>query len=82
VTGEFPRESQNALAPDDREATRVALHDHAASSARRREDVEWAVADWVQWYNTKRLLGPIGYIPPAEVEAAFHAETGGYAKAA
>ena len=42
---------------------------------RGREDVEWAVADWVQWYNTKRLLGPIGYIPPAEAEAAFYAET-------
>jgi len=49
---------------------------------RGREDVEWAIADWVQWYNTKRLLGPIGYIPPAEAEAAFYAETSGYAKAA
>ena len=49
---------------------------------RGREDVEWAVADWVQWYNTKRLLGPIGYIPPAEAEAAFYAETSGYDEAA
>ena len=49
---------------------------------RGREDVEWAVADWVHWYNTKRLLGPIGYIPPAEAEAAFYAETSSYAKAA
>jgi putative transposase len=49
---------------------------------RRREDVEWAVADWVQWYHTKRLLGPIGYVPPAEAGAAFHAEASGDAKAA
>jgi putative transposase len=49
---------------------------------RGREDVEWAVADWVQWYNTQRLLGPIGYIPPAEAEAAFYAGTNGHAIAA
>ena len=25
------------------------------------------------WYNNRRLLGPIGYIPPAEAEEAFYA---------
>jgi hypothetical protein len=29
--------------------------------------------DWVDWYNTRRLLGSIGDIPPAEVEANHHA---------
>ena len=33
--------------------------------------VEYAVAEWVEWFNTKRLLGPIGDIPPAEAEAAY-----------
>ena len=30
------------------------------------DSVEYAVAEWVEWYNSKRLLGPIGDIPPAE----------------
>ena len=31
--------------------------------------VELATLEWVAWFNTQRLLGPIGYIPPAEAEA-------------
>ena len=27
----------------------------------------------VDWYNNRRLLGPIGYITPAEAEEAFYA---------
>ena len=26
-------------------------------------DVEWETLKWVDWYNNRRLLGPIGYIP-------------------
>ena len=37
------------------------------------EAVEYATLEWVDWYNTKRLLEPIGYIPPAEAEAAYYA---------
>lgn len=33
--------------------------------------VEYAVAEWVEWFNNKRLLGPIGDIPPAEAEAVY-----------
>ncbi|PRY85250.1 IS3 family transposase, partial [Donghicola tyrosinivorans] len=36
-------------------------------------DVEWETLKWVEWYNSRRLLGPIGYIPPAEAEEAFYA---------
>lgn len=36
-------------------------------------EVEWETLKWVDWYNNRRLLGPIGYIPPAEAEEAFHA---------
>jgi len=32
--------------------------------------VELATLDWVDWFNHKRLLGPIGNMPPAEVEEA------------
>jgi len=36
------------------------------------EDVEYAVLEWVSWFNTQRLLEPIGYLPPAEYEEDFH----------
>jgi transposase InsO family protein len=35
-------------------------------------EVEWEALKWVDWYNNRRLLGPIGYIPPAEAEEAFY----------
>lgn len=36
-------------------------------------EVEWETLKWVDWYNNRRLLAPIGYIPPAEAEEAFYA---------
>jgi hypothetical protein len=30
---------------------------------------------WVDWFNTRRLLEPIGYVPPAEYEANYYAQT-------
>jgi len=36
------------------------------------EAVEFATLDWVDWFNTKRLLEPIGYVPPAEYEARYY----------
>jgi len=36
------------------------------------EAVELATLDWVDWFNNRRLLGPIGNIPPAEAEARHH----------
>ena len=35
------------------------------------EAVEFATLEWVHWYNHRRLLGPIGYIPPAQKEADY-----------
>ena len=37
-------------------------------------EVEWETLKWVDWYNNRRLLGPIGYIPPTEAEEAFYAK--------
>ena len=34
--------------------------------------VELATLEWVAWFNTQRLLEPIGYIPPAEAEANYY----------
>ena len=36
------------------------------------EDVEFATLEWVDWFNNKRLLEPIGDIPPAEFEEEYH----------
>jgi hypothetical protein len=30
---------------------------------------EFVTIEWVDWFNHKRLLQPIGYLPPAEFEA-------------
>jgi putative transposase len=38
------------------------------------EDVEFATLEWVDWFNHRRLLEPIGNIPPAELEAKYYAE--------
>jgi putative transposase len=38
------------------------------------EAVELATLEWVDWFNNRRLLGPIGNIPPAEAEAAYYAQ--------
>ncbi|GGD35107.1 hypothetical protein GCM10011358_18930 [Sinisalibacter lacisalsi] len=35
--------------------------------------VEYATLEWVDWFNTRPLLEPIGNIPPAEAEANFYA---------
>ncbi len=35
------------------------------------EDVEYATLEWVAWYNAQRLMGPLGYIPPAEYEDQY-----------
>jgi putative transposase len=36
------------------------------------EGVEFATLTWVDWFNTRRLLDPIGYVPPAEYEAHYY----------
>lgn len=36
------------------------------------EDVEYATLEWVAWYNSMRLMEPLGYLPPAEYEVQYH----------
>ena len=38
------------------------------------EAVEYATLEWVDWYNTRRLLEPIGYVPPREHETNYYRE--------
>ena len=36
------------------------------------EDVEYATLEWVDWFNNRRLLEPIGYVPPVEPERNYY----------
>jgi len=36
------------------------------------EQVEFATLGWVDWYNNRRLLEPLGHVPPVEYEAAYY----------
>jgi putative transposase len=40
------------------------------------DDVEYATLEWVDWFNNRRLLEPIGHVPPAELEAAYWSKEG------
>ena len=45
---------------------------HRRGPWRTRESVELATLEWVSWFNHQRLMGPLGYIPPAEAEANYY----------
>ena len=36
------------------------------------DEVELATLSWVDWFNNKRILEPIGDVPPAEYEMRYH----------
>lgn len=40
------------------------------------EEVEFATLEWVEWFNNRRLLEPVGDIPPAEFEEMYYARQG------
>lgn len=37
------------------------------------EAVEYATLEWIDWFNHRRLMGPIGDMPPAEAEERYYA---------
>jgi len=45
---------------------------HRRGPWRTADDIEVATAAWVHWWNTARLHGACGDVPPAEYEAAWH----------
>jgi len=45
---------------------------HRRGPWRSRGSVELATLEWVSWFNHQRLMGPLGYIPPAEAEADYY----------
>jgi putative transposase len=48
---------------------------HHRGPWRQQDAVEYATLEWVDWFNHRRLLEPIGNVPPAEFEAAYHQST-------
>jgi putative transposase len=49
---------------------------HRCGPWRSFEKVEFATLEWVDWFNTRRLLEPIGNVPPIEAEARYYKEAG------
>ena len=45
---------------------------HRRAPWKTKESLELATLEWVSWFNHHRLLGPVGYIPPAEAEANYY----------
>ena len=39
---------------------------------RKVDEVEYAVLEWVDWLNNRRLLEPLGYATPSNFEKAYH----------
>ena len=45
---------------------------HERGPWRSLDAVEYATLEWVDWFNNRRLLEPIGHVPPAEFEAQYY----------
>jgi len=45
---------------------------HKRGPWRNADEVEYATLEWVDWFNNRRILEPIGNIPPAELEMAYY----------
>ncbi len=45
---------------------------HRRGPWRSLEAVEYATLEWVDWFNNRRILEPIGNIPPAEAEERYY----------
>ena len=52
---------------------------HRRAPWKTKEAVELAILEWVSWFNHHRLMGPLGYIPPAEAETNYYRQLGSQA---
>jgi transposase InsO family protein len=55
---------------------------HARGPWRSLDAVEYATLEWVDWFNNRRLLKPIGHVPPPEFELEYYRQQSGLAIAA
>ena len=51
---------------------RIHFEEPLMRTGRGLEDVEFATLEWVHWYNTQRLLEPIGNVSPVEYEMNYY----------
>jgi putative transposase len=51
----------------------AAARELGAQAWRNFETVEYATLEWVDWFDHRRFIEPIGNIPPAEAETRYHA---------
>ena len=61
-----------AFIDDHREADGAEVI-HRRGPWRSFEAVEFATLEWVDWFNNRRILEPIGNIPPAVAEERYYA---------
>jgi transposase InsO family protein len=54
---------------------------HCRGPWKTRQTAELATPEWVSWFNSQRVLEPIGYIPPAEAEANYYQQLASQAAA-
>jgi putative transposase len=82
-TERLPRRASSPRSAASATATTMPRRDHQVYKAevihrrgpwRSFEAVEFATLEWVDWFNNRRLLEPIGNLPPAEAEAAYYAQ--------
>jgi transposase InsO family protein len=45
---------------------------HRRGPWRQIEEVEYATLEWVGWFNHRRLMKPLGHLPPAEYETMYY----------
>jgi transposase InsO family protein len=45
---------------------------HRRGPCKNIEGIEFETLEWVDWFNNRRLLEPIGDIPPAEYETMYY----------
>jgi transposase InsO family protein len=65
---------EKCLRPDHRQNARYKAEIiHRRGPWRSLKAVEFATLEWVDWFNNRRLLEPIGNIPPAEAEERYYA---------
>jgi transposase InsO family protein len=55
---------------------------HPRGPWRTLDAVEYATLEWVDWFNHRRLLEPIGHVPPAEFEQMYYQQRSSQAMAA
>ena len=61
------------MVADGRVCPRTSQRIHRRGRWQSFEAVEYATLEWVDWFNHRRLLEPIGNIPPAEAEERYFA---------